>query len=131
MTETCTTTVCVENADLDTSCPVTDTQLAVETSIPEDARQDDQIREWESRKKASTMSASKEERWILWLIRAAKVHASKAFVENICPVCGARRKFYTVDDAYSHVIGSPVCWPAIYSTEEEKFNEEEKLREAQ
>ena len=57
--------------------------------------------------------------------------ASKTFVDKICPVCDAQRRFYTVDDAYDHIICHPICWPDFRNMEEEKFNEELKEREAQ
>ena len=62
----------------------------------------------------------------MWLIRAGRVYASKAFAERICPVCCDRRTFDTVDKAYSHVILNPVCFMTWFETEEKKFNEEEK-----
>ena len=120
--------LCVENADIDSPCPATDAELAVEASIPKDARQEATIHGWEERN-ASSMPASKRERWILWLIRAARMLASKMFVDKICPVCGAQGEFYTVDDAYNHILNHRNCWFAI--RKEEKFNEEENERVAQ
>ena len=57
----------------------TDAELAVEASIPKDARQEATIHGWEERN-ASSMPASKRERWILWLIRAARVRKNGSVV---------------------------------------------------